>query len=55
MGEFMDVLTSVTQRLGSFALSLQWWDVLDILVIAFLVYRLLLLRSEERRVGKECL
>ena len=54
MGEFMDVLTSVTQRLGSFALSLQWWDVLDILVIAFLVYRLLLLvrRTNSSRLIK---
>ena len=54
MGEFMGVLTNVIRRLGSFALSLQWWDVLDILVIAFLVYRLLLLvrRTNSSRLIK---
>ena len=39
----MEVLTNVIERASSFALSLELWDLLDILVIAYLVYRLLLL------------
>ena len=43
----MEVFTNAAQevwaRLSSFALSLQFWDILDILVIAYLIYRLLLL------------
>ncbi len=39
----MDVIASVAQRALDFALSLSIWDVVDILVIAYLVYRLLLL------------
>ena len=42
----MEVFTNAAQevwaRLSSFALSLQFWDILDILVIAYLIYRLLL-------------
>ncbi len=50
----MDVLTIVTQRVSNFVLSLQPWDVLDILVIAYLVYRLLLLvrRTNSSRLIK---
>ena len=39
----MDVIASVAQRALDFARSLSIWDVVDILVIAYLVYRLLLL------------
>ncbi|MCI9164727.1 MAG: TIGR00159 family protein [Oscillospiraceae bacterium] len=39
----MDVFANIIQRLSNFAFTLQLWDVLDILVIAYLVYRLLLL------------
>ena len=39
----MEVLTNVIERASSFVLSLELWDLLDILVIAYLVYRLLLL------------
>ncbi len=39
----MEVLTNTVERLSSFVLSLELWDLLDILVIAYLVYRLLLL------------
>ena len=39
----MDVIASVAQRALDFALSLSIWDVVEILVIAYLVYRLLLL------------
>ena len=39
----MEVLTNVIERASSFVLSLGLWDLLDILVIAYLVYRLLLL------------
>lgn len=38
----MEVIASYAQRVLGFFLSLQVWDVLDILVIAYLVYRLLL-------------
>ncbi len=41
--EVMEVFTNIIQRLSNFAFTLQLWDVLDILVIAYLVYRLLLL------------
>lgn len=37
----MDVIASVAQRALDFAMSLSIWDVVDILVIAYLVYRLL--------------
>ena len=37
----MEVVASMAQRAISFILSLSFWDVLDILVIAYLVYRLL--------------
>ena len=39
----LEVLTNVIERASSFVLSLELWDLLDILVIAYLVYRLLLL------------
>lgn len=39
----MEVLTNLAYRIGSFVMSLRFWDVLDILVIAYLIYRLLLL------------
>ena len=38
-----EVLINLAHRLSSFAFSLRPWDVLDILIIAYLVYRLLLL------------
>ncbi len=41
--EVMEVFANIIQRLSNFAFTLQLWDVLDILVIAYLVYRLLLL------------
>ncbi len=37
-----EVLTNLAYRLRNFAMSLQLWDVLDILIIAYLIYRLLL-------------
>ena len=37
----MDVIANAAQRVIDFILSLRFWDVLDILVIAYLVYRLL--------------
>jgi len=37
----MEVISSMAQRLVNLILSLQFWDVLDILVIAYMVYRLL--------------
>ncbi len=40
---FVDQARLLAQRLSDFVQSLQLWDVLDILVIAYLVYRLLLL------------
>lgn len=40
--DFMEVLTNLGRRLGNLAFSLRLWDVLDILVIAYLIYRLLL-------------
>lgn len=39
----MEGITSVAERVVNIILSLQVWDILDILVIAYLVYRLLLL------------
>ncbi len=39
----MEVVMNIAQRMLNIILSLQIWDVLDILVIAYLVYRLLLL------------
>ena len=39
----MEVLTNLGYRLSSFVMSLSLWDVLDVLVIAYLIYRLLLL------------
>jgi len=50
----MDVLTNLAQRASNFVLSLEMWDVLDILVIAYLVYRLLLLvrRTNSSRLLK---
>ena len=41
--DIMEVMMNLAHRLSNFALSLEPWDVLDILVIAYLVYRLLLL------------
>ena len=41
--EVMDVFANIIQRLSNFAFTLPLWDGLDILVIAYLVYRLLLL------------
>lgn len=50
----MEVIASMAQRLMNLILSLQFWDVLDILVIAYLVYRLLLLvrRTNSSRLLK---
>ena len=50
----MEVLTNVIERASSFVLSLELWDLLDILVIAYLVYRLLLLvrRTNSSRLLK---
>ena len=50
----MEVIASMAQRVTNFALSLQFWDVLDILVIAYLAYRLLLLvrRTNSSRLLK---
>ena len=39
----MDVMINLTHRLGNFAFSLRWLDIVDILVIAYLINRLLLL------------
>ena len=39
----MEVVANMAQRFFNVVLSLRFWDVLDILVIAYLVYRLLLL------------
>lgn len=41
--DITEVLTNMGHRFVNFAFSLQWWDILDILVIAYLIYRLLLL------------
>ena len=43
MVDLMEVLQNLPSRIANFALSLQFWDVLDILIIAYLIYRLLLL------------
>ena len=39
----MEVVSMVTRRLLEYAMSIEIWDVVDILVIAFLAYRLILL------------
>ena len=39
----MEVITSFAGQVIRFVVSLQLWDILDILVIAFLIYRLLML------------
>lgn len=39
----MDVIMRMAGRLSNFILSMELWDVLDILIIAYLIYRLLLL------------
>ena len=39
----MEYISIFAQRMVNFILSLHFWDILDILVIAYLVYRLLLL------------
>ena len=39
----MEVLTNLGYQFSSFAMSLSLWDALDVLVIAYLIYRLLLL------------
>ena len=39
----MEYISIFAQRMLNFIMSLHFWDILDILVIAFLVYRLLLL------------
>ena len=43
MVDLMEVLQNLPSRIANFALSLHFWDVLDILIIAYLIYRLLLL------------
>jgi len=42
MEAFANFAQEAWTRLSSFVLSLQYWDLLDILVIAYLIYRLLL-------------
>ena len=44
--DVMEVLMNLGHRLSNFAFSLRPWDVLDILIIAYLVYRLLWLISK---------
>lgn len=39
----MEVITGIAQQIADFVLSLKLSDILDILIIAYLVYRLLLL------------
>jgi len=39
----MEYISTFAQRMLNFVLSLQFWDVLDILVISYMIYRLLLL------------
>ena len=50
----MEVLTNAGYRIGSFFMSLRLWDVLDILIIAYLIYRLLLVvrKSNSSRLIK---
>ena len=43
MDVFITAVQSLAQRLVSFVLSLQFWDILDILVITLLLYKLLML------------
>ena len=52
MVDLMEVLQNLPSRIANFALSLQFWDVLDILIIAYLIYRLLLL---VRKTNSSCL
>ncbi len=42
-GQIMEVITGIAQQIVDFVLSLKLSDILDILIIAYLVYRLLLL------------
>ena len=42
-GQIMEVITGIAQQIADFVLSLKLSDILDILIIAYLVYRLLLL------------
>lgn len=39
----MDVMANLVHRLSNFAFSLRWLDIVDILLIAYLIYRMLLL------------
>ena len=41
--DVMEVLMNLSHRLSNFVFSLRPWDVLDILVLAYLIYRLLML------------
>ena len=43
MIDVTEVLKNLPYRFANFVMSLQLWDVLDILIIAYLIYRLLLL------------
>ena len=43
MEMFTKAAQELAQKFVSFVLSLQFWDILDILVITFLIYHLLLL------------
>lgn len=50
----MEVITGVVQRLFEYILSIEIWDVLDILVIAFLAYQLIKLvqKTDSSRIIK---
>ena len=54
MEMFTKAAQELAQKFVSFVLSLQFWDILDILVITFLIYHLLLLvrRSNASRLLK---
>jgi len=54
MEMFTNAAQELAQKFVSFVLSLQFWDILDILVITFLIYHLLLLvrRSNASRLLK---
>lgn len=41
--DVMEVLTGLAHKLNNFVFSLRLLDVVDILVVAYLIYRLLLL------------
>ena len=41
--DITEVMTNLAHKITNFAFSLRPWDILDILVIAYLIYRLLLL------------